>query len=75
MSVPAMEEALKRIADSIQKKKGSFELALAPEGFVLAAGSWRAVKVCGGFIVTLELSRKQVEYLKGQCEEALAKGS
>jgi hypothetical protein len=70
-----MDEAMKRIVDSIQRKKGSFELAQAPEGFALAAGSWRAVKVCGGFIVTLQLSREQVEYLKGQCEQALAKGS
>lgn len=75
MTVPAMDEALKRIVDSIQRKKGSFELSQAPEGFSLNAGSWRAIKVCGGFIVTLQLSREQVEYLKGQCEEALAKGS
>lgn len=75
MAVPAMDVALKRIAESIQRKKGSFELSLAPDGFALNAGSWRAVKVCGGFIVTLQLSREQVEYLKGQCEEALTKGS
>jgi hypothetical protein len=73
MTVPTMDEALKRINDSIQRKKGSFELAQAPEGFALAAGSWRAVKVNGGFIVCIQLSKDQVEYLKGQCEAALAK--
>lgn len=70
-----MDDALKRIVDSIQRKKGSFELAQAPEGFALAAGSWRAVKVNGGFIVTLQLSREQIGYLKDQCEKALAKGA
>jgi hypothetical protein len=75
MTVPAMDEALKKIHESIQRKKGSFELAKAPEGFALAAGSWRAIRVDGGFIICLQLSREKVEYLKGQCEEALAKNA
>jgi len=76
MTVPAMDEALKRINESIQRKKGSFELTLTPDGrFALNVGSWRAVKVRGGFIVCLELSKEQVEYLKRQCEDVLARGS
>jgi hypothetical protein len=72
MAIPAMDEALKRIHESIQRKKGSFELVQAPDGFALAAGSHRAVKVDGGFIICIKLSKEQVEYLKRQCEEALA---
>lgn len=76
MAVPTLDVALKRINESIQRKKGSFELAKAPEGsFALSAGSYQAVKVDGGFIVCIRLSREQVEYLKGQCEEALAQGN
>lgn len=73
--IPTMDEGLKRINDSIGRKKGSFEIVPVGNGFGLAVGSYRAVKVPDGFIVTLRLSAEQLEYLKGQCEEALAKGS
>lgn len=65
-------EALKTINESIQRKKGAFMLAQAPDGLALAVGSYRAVKVDGGFIICIKLTREQVEYLKSQCEEALA---
>lgn len=72
MPIPPMDEGLKTIYQSIQRQKGSFELVQAPDGFALATGSHRAVKVEGGFIVCIKLPREQVEYLKAQCEEALA---
>lgn len=80
MTVPALDVALKRINESITRKKGAFELAQAPDGsFALSAGSHQAVRVSspehGGFIVCIRLSKEQVEYLKGQCEEALAQGN
>jgi hypothetical protein len=78
MTIPTMDVALKKISESIERKKGSFELSLCPDSpaaFALSAGSYRAVKVPDGFIVSIRLSRDQVEYLKRQCEEALARGA
>lgn len=74
MPIPEMQEALDRIQESIDRKKGSFEISSVPggDGFSLSIGSYQAVKLPGGFIICLKLSREQLEYLKGQCEEALA---
>lgn len=72
MAIPMMEEALKRIHGSIQRKKGSFEVSRVEDGFGLEVGSHQAVRVSGGFIICLRLSKEQLEYLKAQCEEALA---
>ena len=73
MAIPTMDEAVQRINRSIERKKASFELIQIPKGnFGLAVGSYRAVKVRDGFVVSMRLSIEQMEYLKGQLEEALA---
>lgn len=73
-----LREAMLAIADSITRKKGTFDLVAAPPGesqpFSLVAGSFRAVKVPGGFAVVLGLSRDKVQALRDQCD-LLLKGS
>lgn len=72
MTIPKMEDALLSINKSIERKKASFEVARIEGGFGLAAGSYQVVKVSDGFIVSMRLTREKLEYLKSQCEEALA---
>lgn len=72
MPIPTMADALKRIHESIQRKKGSFEIASVEDSFSLSVGSYQAVKLPDGFIISLKVSKEQLEYLKQQCEEALA---
>lgn len=65
------------IAGAIGRKKATFVLARTPQvpgashPFTLAAGSWRAVKLDGGFVVTLGMSHEQVRYLRDVCKELL----
>ena len=67
-----MDKAVLSINESIQRKKAAFELAYVPGGFGLAVGSYRAVKVEDGFIISMLLTIEKMEYLKSQLEEALA---
>lgn len=75
----SLAAGLREIASAIGRRKGTFVLApTSPDDavqnpFALAVGSWRAVQVDGGFIVTLGLSREQVEKLRTMCDEALTK--
>ena len=72
MTIPKMGDALMSIYGSIERKNASFEVARVEDGFGLAVGSHRAAKVPGGLIISMRLSRERLEYLKAQCEEALA---
>lgn len=72
MAIPKFEDALVNLTQSIERKKASFEVVRVEDGFGLAAGSYRAIKIPDGFIISMRLSRERLEYLKAQCEEALA---
>jgi len=73
-----MRESVTAIAASIGRGKGTFVLARtepsdgASKPFNLAAGSINAVRVNGGFMVSIGLSRQQVEGLRAMCDEVLA---
>lgn len=78
MTALSMREAVTAIAASIGRGKGTFALARAvpsdgiSKPFVLATGSINATRVNGGFMVTIGLSREQVEVLRTMCDDALA---
>ena len=78
MSVPSMRDGVNVVAESIGRGKGTFVLARtvpsdgASKPFALAAGSINVIRVNGGFMVSIGLSRKQVEALRSMCDEALA---
>ena len=70
-------DVLRDITDSISRKKGSYGVAFnpntteVPAPFALAAGSWRAINVKRGFIVSMALSRDQLTQLRDDCNELL----
>lgn len=72
-----MQEATKDIIASIARQKGSFAVTKSPTNaptakpFTLTAGSWRAVLVAGGYMVSLGLSREQLAMLRDECDALL----
>lgn len=70
-----MQDALNEICASIRRGKGTFAVTPSPleqvKPFSLTVGSIRAVQVPDGFIITLGLSRDQVEKLREMCDELL----
>jgi len=71
-----MRQALDEIRSSIGRGKGTFAVSRMPAGqgkpFSLSVGSIRVVRVDGGFVISLGLSRDQVAKLRAMCDEMLA---
>lgn len=63
--------SLQRIASAIGRGKGGFTLGTVSGKASLALGAPTAVKLDGGFVVMLGLSREQVEELRELCNETL----
>ncbi len=76
-----LREGLQAIAEALGRGKGTFVLArtVATDGisnpFVLAVGSIRSVRINKGFMITIGLSREQLEALRTMCDETLAEQS
>jgi len=71
MALETLAEGLKRIYAAIGRKKGGFCLTTEKQIPVLAVGSWRAVEVEGGFVVTLQLDHEKLLRLRQDCDELL----
>lgn len=69
-------EGLLDIASSISRKKASFAVTLNPDvadpaPFALIAGASKIVEVPGGYIVSMNMKRSQLEALRDSCNELL----
>ncbi len=77
----ALSAGLRAIVEALERGEGSFVLERAApsdgmtQPFALAVGSIRGVHVDGGLLLTLGLSREQVERLREMCDEALVGSS
>lgn len=73
-------EGLFLIMESIRRGKGSFNLSESPEqgaarSFALSTGSSEHVDVPGGVIISIALSREQLEGLRDACDDLLKRGN
>lgn len=81
MSVGTYKEALLTIVATIQRKRSTFAITKADPTaktqfghevpFALTAGSDKVVKVAGGFVVSMSISREQLQKLRDTCDELL----
>ena len=69
-------DVLLPILDSISRRKANFGVCVAPQGtgqpFWLQAGSFQAVRVNGGFVVCMGLTRERLTELRDDCNALLA---
>lgn len=69
-------DAMKDIEASVDRKKASMAITLglnadSPRPFIVSAGSFQALKISGGYIVTFNLDREQLVELRDVCNELL----
>jgi hypothetical protein len=84
--IETMKEGLLRVAEAISREKGNFYLArtdlkelarVQPENepsrnlFSLGVGSYSVVKIRGGYIASVGLSRERLVSLRDLCDELL----
>jgi hypothetical protein len=67
-----------QILASIKRGKGSFNVSENPKPsvvrpFALTVGSVNRVEVPGGVFVSVDMSREQLEKLRGMCDELLGR--
>lgn len=72
--IPSLSDALVDIHGSIRRKKAAFDLVMEGPEFILVAGSFRAVQLPEGTLVTMSVNREQLQLLRARCNELLAKG-
>jgi|WetSurMetagenome_2_1015567.scaffolds.fasta_scaffold851647_2 hypothetical protein len=68
------EMGLNRIAQHIREGSGSFDLARNPKdraSFALSAGSHHSIQMDRGMMVSIVLSRGQLQQLRDKCNELL----
>jgi hypothetical protein len=87
MKLGSLREALIVCVDSLSRGKGTYVLArltdqerAMPENrgrdrFSLCTSAAKASRIPDGVIITLAMSREQVEQLRAMCDEALKEGS
>jgi hypothetical protein len=69
------KEAAIAIGEAISRQKAAFDITHSPESgarpFLLLAGSYRAAKNGRGYIISMSLSREQLQALRALCSELL----
>jgi hypothetical protein len=70
------KDGLFQIIGSIQRRKGSFNVSESPGSnkarpFAVAVGAPSAIDVPGGMIVSVDMSREQLEKMRDACDELL----
>lgn len=74
------QEALKDLDETVRRHAATVMVTRGGEGgiaapFVVSAGSYQALKVSHGYIVTMGLSRAQLTELRDRCNELLEDSS
>lgn len=74
--IRTFKEAVLDIASSVGRKKASFAVTPNPKTgdpapFALHAGASKIVKVDGGYVVSMNVRRDQLEKLRDECNELL----
>ena len=74
MSLIKHADAVQTIAGAIRKRQGAYILARGANErapFALLLGAPGAIKVMGGSVISLGLTKEQIEGLRDQCQRAL----
>lgn len=71
------KEALAEVGATVNRGKGTFIASLGPDNhakpFALSVGAPTSVRIPGGRVVSVSLSREQARFLRDQLDELLDK--